>query len=385
MQVIISVGGKFHAFTLARVLEKHGYLEKIFTSYPWFILKKSGIAQDRAECLILKEILERGLAKTPYLGRKIDGSYLASNLFDKLVAGRIKACDIFVGWSGFSLFTMRRLRRSSSARLILERCSSHIEFQRDILIEEAKITGFRLTLPGPDIIEKELKEYQEADFISIPSDFVKRTFIAKGIPEKKLIHIPYCVDTEIFRPVPKNDTIFRIIVVGICLRKGIQYLLKAMESVRLKNFEVWLIGRIDNDMKPLLKSFPGNWKCLGNIPNAELFKYYSQGSLFVLPSVEEGLSYAILEAMACQLPVICTLHTGGGGVVDNDKEGFVIPIRDEEKLREKILYCYENQKLCREMGENARRKIKNNFTPNHYGEKIIMTYLSLLNKTKITI
>lgn len=66
MKVTISVGGKWHAFHLAKQLDKRGYLERIFTSYPWFRVKDSGLLRQKVKCLILKEILERTLCKIPY-------------------------------------------------------------------------------------------------------------------------------------------------------------------------------------------------------------------------------------------------------------------------------------------------------------------------------
>jgi glycosyltransferase involved in cell wall biosynthesis len=75
--------------------------------------------------------------------------------------------------------------------------------------------------------------YQECDYISIPSLFVKKTFIEQGIPEGRLIHIPYGVSLKEFYPVPKEDRVFRLIHCGnITLQKGVQYLLQAFEELR---------------------------------------------------------------------------------------------------------------------------------------------------------
>ena len=126
MKVTISVGGKFHAFYLAKELQKRGYLDRIFTSYPWPKVKDSGLLRQKVDCLILKEILERGLYKILYLSNKIEIPYYTANLFDKQVAARIKPCDIFVGWSGFSLYTLRKIRKSFPARIILEHNSTHL-------------------------------------------------------------------------------------------------------------------------------------------------------------------------------------------------------------------------------------------------------------------
>jgi glycosyltransferase involved in cell wall biosynthesis len=117
---------------------------------------------------------------------------------------------------------------------ILDHGSSHIEYQRDILKEEYEILGIKpkpYYLPHPKIVEKELKEYEEADYICLPSSFAKRTFLEKGIPENKILHIPYGVDLSNFKQIPKNDNIFRIIFVGsLSIRKGVYYLLKLIRN-----------------------------------------------------------------------------------------------------------------------------------------------------------
>lgn len=383
MKVIISVGGKFHAFHLARQLEKRGYLYKIFTSYPWFRVKEENIPQNKVDCLILKEILERSFCKMPYLRNKIEIPYHMASLFDKQVSKLIEPCDIFVGWSSFSLYTLRKAK-SLGAKTILERGSSHIEYQRDILKEEYEQWGLKPQLPHLRIVEKELKEYQEADYISIPSQFVKRTFLEKGIPEIKLICVPYGVDIEIFKPTPKEDNVFRVIYVGgMTIRKGIHYLLKAVSELNLKNFELWLIGSMHNEIKPFFKKYRGKFKYLGHIEFYRLYRYYSQGSVFVLFSIEEGLAHVILQAMACGLPVICTKNTGGEDIIRDEKEGFIIPTRDADILKEKILYLYENPIICREMGRQAFEMVTKNFTWNDYGDRIVEKYKKILKSKRI--
>lgn len=378
MKVTISVGGKFHAFHLAKQLDKRSYLDRIFTSYPRFSVRDLGIPQQKLNCLILKEVLERGLSKIPYLCNKIEIPYYTANLFDKQVSRRIRPCDIFVGWSGFSLYTLRKIRKSFPAKIILEHTSTHLENQCDALMEEQKRTGIKVSLLCPGFVRKELEEYREADYIMLTSTLSKQTFLDKGFSQDKLICIPSGVDIEIFNPVAKNDRTFRIISVGISIRKGTHYLLQAIDELSLKDLEVWLIGRIDNDIKPFLKKYSGNFRYLGGIPQKELYRYYSQGSISVLFSLEDGFGWALLEAMACGLPVICSGSVGAKDVVRENTDGFIVPTRDVGALKEKILYFYKNPHICQEMGRQARENVTHNFTWDNYGERVINTYLNLL-------
>ena len=104
----------------------------------------------------------------------------------------------------------------------------------------------------PKVVERELTEYQEADFIAIPSQFVKETFLHQGIAEEKLIQVPFGVDLTHFYPVPKEDNIFQ----NHSLRrtqssgKGSITCLQAFAELNLPGAELWLIGSMTDEIKP---------------------------------------------------------------------------------------------------------------------------------------
>jgi glycosyltransferase involved in cell wall biosynthesis len=384
MKVIISVGGRFHAFNLAQELLGRDALKFIITSYPKFITKKWDLPNNKVKSVFIKEILERAYYKLPeFLKNLYNPQFFITEIFDKLASRKIEKADIFVGWSSFSLHTLRKAKNMGMIT-ILDHGSSHIEYQRDILKEEYEILGIKpkpYYLPHPKIVEKELREYEEADYICLPSLFAKRTFLEKGIPEDKILHIPYGVDLSNFKQIPKNDNIFRIIFVGsLSIRKGVYYLLKAYKELNLKNSELLLVGPIWDEIKPILKKFDGFYKAIGPVPQKELYKYYSNSSVFVLPSIEDGFGMVINQAMSCGLPVILTENTGGYDIVRDGIDGFIIPIRDIEKLKEKILYLYENPEICKQMGQNAKERAKSGFTWEDYGNKIYENYQKILEK-----
>ncbi len=226
------------------------------------------------------------------------------------------------------------------------------------------------------VIDKELMEYEEAGFISIPFHYVKRTFIQYGIDDEKLIHVPYGVEPDRFYPVQKEDNVFRIIFYGnASIVKGLPYLLRAFHELRLPNSELCLIGSISDEIKPFLSRYHSKAIVhIGPFPEFELYKYYSQGSIFCLPSITEGLAMVQPQAMACGLPVIWTTNTGGEDIVRDGTDGFIFPIRDVQALKEKILFFYENRDACVEMGHSARERVINGFTWNDYGSKMVKTY-----------
>ena len=378
-RIIISIGGKFHAFDLAAQLEKYGALERLITSYPKFETEKYGIPRGKIRSILIKELVQRAWDRMPMsLRAKWDYNFFLNDLFDKKASRLLVPADIFVGWSSFSLRTMRNAKNMGMVT-VLERGSSHVEYQRDILKEEYERFGLRPVLPHPRIVEKELKEYAEADHISIPSLFVKRTFIEKGIPESKLIHVPYGVDLSRFRQVPKEDDVFRVIFAGgMTLRKGVHYLMQAFAELRLPNSELMLIGTMNDEMRPFFKKYDGGYKYIGHVPQAELYKYYSQGSVFAMMSIEEGLALVQPQAMACGLPVIATTNTGAEDIVREGKDGFIIPIRDIAALKEKLVYLYEHPDVREAMSRSAKERVSSGFTWDDYGNKMVAEYEKIL-------
>jgi len=169
MKATVSVKGRFHAFYLARELQHHGYLHRIITSYPVFETAKYGVERNKIKSLFVHEA-ERVWRKAP---RRIQGffnsQWVVSEAFDLHASLHIpEATDLFVGWSSFSLHSLSRAKRLG-ANTIVERSSSHILHQRDVLREEYGRFGSKARVAHPKIVEKELVEYADADYISIPS------------------------------------------------------------------------------------------------------------------------------------------------------------------------------------------------------------------------
>jgi glycosyltransferase involved in cell wall biosynthesis len=228
------------------------------------------------------------------------------------------------------------------------------------------------------VIAQEQQEYAECDIITVPSTFVYKSFISEGISAKKLRKISYGVDLELFRPVKKKDEVFRVIYVGaVSLRKGLLYMLEALEPL-LGEIEIWVIGTITPEMKPLLSGYEARVRFFGSIPRSELYEYYNQGSVLVLPSLEEGLALVQAQAMACGLPVIATTNTGAEDLFTDGIEGFIVPIRSQEAIREKVTHLYKNSELRHEMGQAALRRVQSIGGWDSYGDSISETYADAL-------
>jgi len=391
MKVSLSYsGGTPTGLQLASQLEKRGYFDTLFQpyysqKYP-YLKRIMGRFEEKQtvnvkkvrtnlKVVIYKKILVKtiGFRNTPITWDR----FRTGEIFDRWVANNIASLnsDIVLAESHIALHTIRKAKELGLITF-LYRTNSHILIQKKIDSEETNALGIRPWHDKRDV-EKGLREYDETDYIIVLSNFVKQGFIKEGIDPNKLLSVSLGIDVRRFKRIAKKDKIFRIIYCGgLSHRKGIVYLLEAIASLKIRDIELWLIGNVDIGMKRILNKYDGFYRHIGFVPNSELYKYYSQGSIFVLPSLEESFGRVIIEAMACGLPAIVTTNTAAGDVVRENVDGFVIPIRDVNALKEKILYLYENPAICSQMGENAMRRVRDEFTLDAFADRMIDAFKS---------
>lgn len=152
--------------------------------------------------------------------------------------------DVLISWSGSNLEALVEVKKLDKIT-ILERGSSHYNYQMKILKEEF-LKFNKVFNPNYVAWQRELLEYEVADYIMVSSTYVKRTFIEQGFSEKKILMNPYGVDFSSFKQIEKRDAIFRVIFAGsLSFRKGAHYLLQAFYELVLPNSELWHLGTIN--------------------------------------------------------------------------------------------------------------------------------------------
>ncbi len=172
------------------------------------------------------------------------------------------------------------------------------------------------------------------------------------------------IDTTAFVP---NEALQRrdqfIITPGatrITERKGIRYLIEAVGLLVSKYPHIFLRVMGEGDEKEALlelvkkKQLEQCVQFVGRIPREETVPYYQEASLFVLPSFNEGMSNAMLEALAVGLPIIATETGGTAELVTDGVNGFVVAMKNAPDLAEKIEKIMLDEKLAQRMGHASR-------------------------------
>jgi glycosyltransferase involved in cell wall biosynthesis len=372
MKISIVVQGRFHAFNMAYFFQQKNMLNEIITGYPAFYVRRFGIQRKYIKPVIINELINRVTYK---LFKSQASFYWANEIFDWISSRLIKTdSDVYFIWSGSGLRTIRAIRKKNpKAKVILVRCSGHIEVQEKLLQKVSTKPG---QVIDPRTIQKELKEYQEADYITLPSTFALNTFKEKDFDEHKLFLNRYGVDLKEFPFYKKNGVHNPVLTLGyvgaLSKRKNITSIISVIEKLTKegKNIKLILAGAIDYEsFDPVLLKNYSFIDYRGKLPQSELHKLYSVMDVFVINSVEEGLAYVQMQAMSCGLPIISTTNAGGLDLVKDGINGFTIPILDENALEEKITWFYNNKDKIAEMGLVSRQVTESSFSWDDFGER----------------
>ncbi len=358
--------GRFHHFHLARQLEKHGLLGALYTGYPRYKLAdESGIPTEKIHTYpwVYVPYMARGrfgLSGWRWLDR--EWAWWAHETLDRHVERSLFDPTILIALSGSGLHAGRKAQKLGGIH-ICDRGSSHIRMQDELLHEEYQRYGERWQGIDPRSIAKEEAEYAQADIISVPSQFCYDSFVAQGVPEQKLLKIPYGSRLERFHHIgaiqPENQE-FRVLFVGAAgPRKGLIDLYAAFKRFRHPNKRLILVGSVAPEVQTCLAlADQVEITAVGSVPNAQLADFYNHASVFVLPSIEEGLAMVIGEAMACGCPVIASSNTGASELITDGVEGFIVPIRSPDLIADRLQQMADQPELRERMGQAALARVR---------------------------
>jgi glycosyltransferase involved in cell wall biosynthesis len=261
----------------------------------------------------------------------------------------------------------------------LDQTTPRRSFKKKIF-QELGILG-RNDLCSPKIlVEGEKKEQEAATKIVVASSFCRRSFESEANLHQKTRVISYGLSASFLlagheRDYSKPRERLRFLYVGnLGWHKGIKILLQAWSSILLSGASLRVVGRGSDIVEDEL--WRAGIELVGQLDTAGVAKEMSEADVLLFPSFFEGFGRVILEGMAAGLPVIASRNTGGPDVIEEGKEGFIVPAGDAEALREKMEWAVRNQEKVAEMGRVAYLKAKR-FTWENYGEQYSKLLLSI--------
>jgi len=169
--------------------------------------------------------------------------------------------------------------------------------------------------------------------------------------------------------------------------KGISQLIEAIPKIleRGNNIRVVFVGdgSHKSEYKKLAKYLGVEKKVLFFGITNKVEELLSIADVFCLSSINEALSFAILEAMAEGKPVVATKVGGIPEVVVDKVTGLLIPPGNTQELANAINKLLEDKPLARKLSKNAKVRINENFRFDRMLKKTIATYKEVLEKEKV--
>jgi glycosyltransferase involved in cell wall biosynthesis len=214
-----------------------------------------------------------------------------------------------------------------------------------------------------------------------------------GVDEAKIRIVPNGVDTQKFKPSKNCEQLKRqigidnklcVLFVGRLIpRKGLHYLVKAAKQI-IKEFNQtkFLIAGNGPQRNSLIShlenmNLTSNFLFLGDVNENTLPALYNCADIFVLPSIQEGLGIALLEAQATAKPIVA-FDVGGVSEAVLDKESGLLVKPDSRKLADAIMKLLASFSLREKMGRRGREFVVNRFSWDVCAKKMLQVYREAL-------
>lgn len=260
---------------------------------------------------------------------------------------------------------------------------------------ELKVGYSRWRVATSYIREKAL--WSAADRVAAVSTSVQSDLTLRYRIRESRIRLVYNgVDATLFRPVrnpafPEKQALEGkrvVLYVGhFGLRKGLPFLIQAMKQVTKEipdsvlvcvgGVPSWLPRRQYWSYLETLVSendLAGRVMLLDRVPNERLPDYYSMSSVLVLPSFYEAFPKVLIEAMACEKPVISSRLGGTSDSIDDGVNGFLVRYADPDELSRYIVTLLQDEKMASRMGTAGRQRVLRDFTWDAVAHRIDSIY-----------
>ncbi|MCP8310242.1 MAG: glycosyltransferase family 4 protein [Candidatus Methylarchaceae archaeon HK01M] len=205
------------------------------------------------------------------------------------------------------------------------------------------------------LIRNLLKFVFQADLILAQTPAMLETLVKMGCKKGKIKILGNGIDLSSyseFRTKLNNKTV--IYVGGARPAKGLLYLISAVNKI--KNVNLVVVGGWGEQEYAARALAESNTKFIETVPNDSIPCFLKEASCFILPSISEGFSNSLLEAMAVGLPVIAT-NVGGNPYVLGDA-GILVSPKDDEALRKAIVKLFGDRKLLEEFSKHSLERVK---------------------------
>lgn len=200
---------------------------------------------------------------------------------------------------------------------------------------------------------------------------MKEQLVASGCPEELIHIVPLPIDLSriSFNPSTLEPTINISTIARFVEKKGLEYALKAVDSVSNQyeiNYQIAGDGPLRNEIENLIReySLEDSVELLGWQTQAEINQLLGESHIFLLPSRtarsgdKEGTPTVLLETQAAGVPPVSTYHAGIPEIVEHNRRGLLCPPLSAEKLEDRIVEMINRKQEWGEMAEAGRQYVE---------------------------
>ncbi|MBN1478927.1 glycosyltransferase family 1 protein [candidate division KSB1 bacterium] len=257
------------------------------------------------------------------------------------------------------------------------------------------------------------KIFNFADAIIATSQVLENSCKTSGVPREKIIRLPNGVDHERFKPLDAaarekkraamhvaREKIVLLTVGTVNYNKGLDALLRAifqLDHAMKKRIRLWVVGPMTNrdcygtveagyehyvaQVKSMISEYFLQDIVQFKGQQENVMDYYQAADIYIHPSRKEGQPNAMLEAMACGLPVIANLLPGiTDEILQTGRYGYLANVENPRQFAAAIRVLVNNRFLRVRVGEQAREHIMANYSIKNVAQQYLSLYSSIIHK-----
>ena len=208
-----------------------------------------------------------------------------------------------------------------------------------------------------------------------------------GCPADRIRIIPNGVDISLFQPKSEEDGL--VVWHGRFVpQKGLEYLIGAAKKVLDKhdNARFVLIG--DGPLRTKVMALTERIglrkriSFVGHLPTIQqVAGLLFRASVYALPSLREGMPWALLEAMSCGKPVVGSDISGINDIISHEENGLLVPSRNPTALADAILRLLRDEDLRRSLGSKARHLMVERYSWDRIADRVEKVYNEAIQET----
>jgi glycosyltransferase involved in cell wall biosynthesis len=310
-----------------------------------------GVRRELPPGIVVRTSLARGRVYLPAKPLGVHALMLHDMIVARALPGLAGEIDVIHTWPLGALATLRAAQRLGIPT-VLERPNAHTRFAYEVVARECERIGVELPANHEHAfnarkLAKEETEYQLADKLLCPSEFVAKTFRDAGFSEDSLLRTTYGYDETVYHPGPARDPEagFEALFVGVCaVRKGVHYALEAwLRSPASRTGKFRIAGEFLPAYERKLSEMLAHpsVEVLGH--RGDVPELMRRADVMMLPSIEEGFPLACAEAIGSGcVPLVSDACTDAAV---HEQSGLVHHVGDVDALTEHITRVYEDRSL----------------------------------------